>query len=324
VQFDLPLQELYEFRSAAVAPDDFDAFWSETLAEAAGHPLDARFEPMSTRLSTIDVYDVSFGGYAGQRIAAWLMVPRNGVRPLPAVVEYLGYTGGRGHPSESLMWSAAGYAHLLVDCRGQVGADTPDLGCTGAPQSSGLVTRGIEDPRDYYYRRVFTDSVRAVDAVRRFDGVDPDRVIVAGGSQGGGIALAVAGLRSDVIGMISDAPFLCDIMRCSTITDDAPYSELREYLRVQRGKLERAERTIAYHDGVHFASRATAPGFFSVGLMDTVCPPSSVFAAHNAYGGSKRMQVWPYNGHENGMGYLRELHLEFAASLAKPEAVVGG
>jgi cephalosporin-C deacetylase len=58
--------------------------------------------------------------------------------------------------------------------------------------------------------------------------------------------------------------------------------------------------------------------------MDTVCPPSSVFAAHNAYGGSKRIQVWPYNGHENGMGYLRELHLEFANSLAKPEAVAVG
>src|SRR4051812_25869338 len=107
MQFDLPLPELYAFRSPAVAPDDFDAFWSSTLTEAEAHPVDARFTPVSARLSTVDVYDVSFAGFAGQRIAAWLMVPRNGVRPLPAVVEFQGYTGGRGRPNESLMWSAA-------------------------------------------------------------------------------------------------------------------------------------------------------------------------------------------------------------------------
>ncbi|MFD7454374.1 acetylxylan esterase, partial [Kitasatospora sp. NPDC059827] len=47
--------------------------------------------------------------------------------PLPVVVTYMGYSGGRGLPTEHLFWSAAGCAQLVVDSRGQ-GHDTPDRG----------------------------------------------------------------------------------------------------------------------------------------------------------------------------------------------------
>ena len=56
------------------------------------------------------------------------------------------------------------------------------------------MTRGIEDPDTYYYRRLMTDAVRAVEAVRSLPAVAVDSVAVQGVSQGGGLALAVAGL----------------------------------------------------------------------------------------------------------------------------------
>ncbi len=31
--FDLPLDELREYRSTSIEPEDFDAFWSKTLQE---------------------------------------------------------------------------------------------------------------------------------------------------------------------------------------------------------------------------------------------------------------------------------------------------
>ena len=37
------------------------------------------------------------------------------------------------------------------------------------------MTRGIDDPANYYYRRVFTDAVRAVDAVRTLDAASTPR-----------------------------------------------------------------------------------------------------------------------------------------------------
>ena len=89
---------------------------------------------------------------------------------------------------------SAGYAHFVMDTRGQGSAwskgDTPDPESDGGnPQYPGFMTRGVLDPKTYYYRRVFTDAVRAVEAAMGHEWVDEMRVAVTGGSQGGGIAL---------------------------------------------------------------------------------------------------------------------------------------
>jgi cephalosporin-C deacetylase len=152
----------------------------------------------------------------------------------------------------------------------------------------------------YFYRRVFTDAVRAVEVVRGLDMVDPARVAAVGASQGGGIALAVAGLVPDLSALVVQSPFLCDIRRATRITNAYPYSEIAGYLATRRPAVERTFATLAYFDGIGFAARANAPAWFSTGLMDDVCPPSTAFGAYHAYRGPKRIQVWDYNGHEAG------------------------
>src|SRR6476469_43883 len=117
--FDLPLDQLESYRPARAEPADFDAFWAETLAEARAAPLEATFSLVDFGLRTVETYDVRFSGYGGQRIAGWLLRPRGATRPRPVVVEYIGYGGGRGFPTDWLLWSAAGYAHLVMDTRGQ-------------------------------------------------------------------------------------------------------------------------------------------------------------------------------------------------------------
>lgn len=298
--FDLPLAELRDYRPARIEPDDLDAFWSRTLTAARKHDLAAELVPYDALLPGVRVFDVRFGGYDGQRVAAWLLVPATGDRPLPCVVQFIGYGGGRGRPHEWLLWPAAGYAVLVVDSRGQGDGETPDLAGDGTPHHSGLLTRGVLDPEQYYYRRLFTDAVRAVDLAATLPGVDPDRIVVAGASQGGGIAQAVAGLHHQVRAALIDVPFLTHFRRATEITDSYPYRELSDFCATNRDRIEQIFHTLGYFDGVNLAARATAPALYSVGLMDDVCPPSTVFAAYNHYAGPKRIQVWPYNRHEGG------------------------
>jgi cephalosporin-C deacetylase len=313
---DVTFDELTSYRPRTRAPGDFDAFWDRTLAEARarGGPVTADRVTDQHFLRTVEVDDVRYPGWSGEPVAAWLLRPRDAEGPLPVVVTFLGYSCGRGLPTDHLLWSAAGFAQLVVDSRGQ-GHDTPDRDAGGGTQwAKGFMTRGIDSPENYYYRRLITDCVRAVDAVAELPGLDPERVIVAGGSQGGGLALAVAGLARDrVAAALPDVPFLCHFRRAAEISGEGPYQELTEYLRWHsRHRVEPTFATLAYFDGVHFAQRATAPVLLSVGLMDPVCPPSTVYAAFNHYAGEDRtMTVWPFADHGGGHGSNSVAQLEW-------------
>lgn len=308
--FDLPLSQLQEYAPRRTEPDDFDRFWQETLADARSCELAATFEEYDAGLTAQDVYDVTFAGFGGHPIKAWLLVPKQRSGPVPCVVEYLGYGGGRGFPTNYTLVSSAGFAHFIMDTRGQGSGwqkgDTPDAGASGEPQFPGFLTRGLTSPAEHYYRRVFTDAVRAVEAARSHPDID-GRIVVSGGSQGGGISLAVAGLVDDLTGVWTDQPFLCHYQRAATITDAAPYSELARYLAQHSDLVERTFATLSYLDGVNFAARANAPARFSVGLMDAICPPSTVYAAYNHYAAEKEMAVYQFNGHDSGGAFgMRE------------------
>ena len=316
---DWPLERLRDYLPDRDEPADFDEFWTATIDAARDARTPARFTPHDSGLSTVEVYDVTFSGSAGQPVRGWFLLPRGTSGRLPCVVEYIGYSGGRGFPHDWLTWSAAGYAHLVMDTRGQgsgwMNGDTPDPDPSGRPQVGGFMTRGVLDPNDYYYRRVFTDAVLAVDAVRTHPRVDPDRVVAAGGSQGGGITLAVSGLADGLAAALPDVPFLCHFQRATEITDEYPYAEITRYCKSHRDHVDQVFDTLRYFDGVNFAARATAPTLFSVALMDAVCPPSTVFAAYNHYAGEKAIEVWRYNGHEGGGGFQTAVQFRYLAKL---------
>jgi len=316
--FDLPLAELKRYLPDVPAPVDFDEFWRDTLAEVAGFPLDATFNAVDTPLAALQVFDVTFRGYGGQPVHGWLLQPRFASQPLPCVVEFVGYGGGRGYPTDWTLYASAGFAHLVMDTRSQGSVwrkgDTADNVGSG-PQHPGFLTRGIESRHTYYYRRVFVDAVRAVEAARMHPGVDGSRVAAAGGSQGGGIALAVAALVPDVRAVAADVPFLCHYRRATEITSATPYAELSGYLRVHRNAVEDVFQVLSYFDAVNFARRAATSALFSAGLLDNVSPPSTIFAAFNHYLGPKEMCSYPYSGHEAGDGPHIATRLKFLQRL---------
>lgn len=304
--FDLPQDELTAHRSGAQAPSDLATFWHGTLQEARAAAQPVTATRADTGLRLVDTYDVTFSGFGGEPVRAWYHRPVATEDDLPVVVRYQGYGGGRGLSHQVPLWPLAGYACLDVDTRGQGSAgspgDTPDP-AGSAPAHPGYLTRGILDPATYYYRRVFTDAVLAVDAAKVLPGADGSRMAVAGGSQGGAIAVAVGSLRDDLCAVLADVPFLSDFRRACEIAVVAPYTELTAYLAVHRDHVERAFETLAYFDISVLAASAQAPALFSVALMDVTCPPSTVYAAYNAYGGAKEMRVYPFNDHEGGQSF---------------------
>jgi cephalosporin-C deacetylase len=314
--FDLPLHELQTYCPDREEPADFDAFWKLTIEETQAFPLDARFEKVDYGLVAQETFDVTFNGFGGQPVKGWLILPSQRTGKLPCVVEYIGYGGGRNFAIDWLLWASAGYAHFVMDTRGQGSSwssgDTPDLYAGGGnAHYPGNMTHGILDPKHYYYRRVFTDAVRAIEAARSHPEIDSAQIAVTGGSQGGGISIAAAALAPFVVAAMPDVPFLCHYRLATEIVDTYPYKEIAEYCHIHRDKLETVFHTLSYFDGVNLATRASAKALFSVALMDQVCPPSTVFAAYNYWTGEKEIKVYPYNGHEGGGSYQTLEKLRF-------------
>lgn len=319
---DLPLAELERYRPDVDEPDDFTAFWSDQLTEARTHPLDVQTTRVHTPLRTVEVHDLRFPGYGGTPVAAWLLLPAHREGPLPAIVEFASYGGGRGLPHDRLVWSAAGYAHLIMDSRGQgsssnegVTADPDDLGLPAVP---GYLTRGILDPATAYLTRLFVDAARAVEVARQLDVVDPERIGVAGVSQGGGLALAAAHLAAPVSAVMAAVPFLAHIRRAVDLTDEEPYAELASYCTTHPDHVPQVFATLAYHDVVNHARRLRAPTLLTTGLADVICPPSTVYAAANHHGGDVTVLAYPFDGHDGGGSHRVREELAFAATHLTP------
>lgn len=317
--YDLPLAQLREHTCAAAEPPGLDGWWAARLAaaRAAAAPVTlTQYEPGA--YGPLRVYDAEFSGAGGDRIRGWYLLPPGSPAPAAAgdgpaggtpagdgpaavVVKFVGYGGGRGLPVEHALLPAAGFATFVMDVRGQGGRWT--VGATGdpaagaGPELSTVMTRGLAQPEDYYYTRLFTDAVRAVETVAGL-AAPGARIAVSGASQGGGLALATAALLGDAVAVChADVPFLCDIGRAVTLAPKAPYTEVAEFLANHTGLVDTALNTLRYVDCALLASRISAECLLSVGLMDDICPPSTVFAAYNAIRSGKDIAVHPFGVH---------------------------
>jgi cephalosporin-C deacetylase len=328
--FDLPPEKLRGYTSTVSPPADLQDFWDTTIEEARTFPLGASFQPAQNHLTVIDTFDVTFAGYGGVPIKGWLHLPANREPGslLPVVVQYVGYSGGRGLVNQDTKWAQAGYAHFIMDTRGQgfggIVGDTPDPHpSAGDVAYAGLMTRGARSREDYYYRRVYVDAFRAVEAAQSHPEIDAARVILSGISQGGGIAVAVAGLAAGrldgVIAALPDVPFLQDFPRSIDLALRGPYPEIAAFLGRHRDRYEPMLEVLNYFDGVNLARAATVPALYSVALMDDVCPPSTVFASFNAYGdrsaAPKEIEVYRFNNHEGGQEHHWIRQLEYLRGL---------
>jgi cephalosporin-C deacetylase len=300
-----PLSELEKFAPGPNSRNDFNSFWDETLANYLDPKSEAVLTKVDSPITAFETYDVTVPGYNNDPIKGWFIKPKDSTRDVPCIVMHDGYGGGRGLLNEWLFWPSAGFAILVMDTRGQGASgwrvgDTPDGNYPRASQTPGFMTAGILNRNDYYYRRVFTDAVAFVRAAAKIPGIDASRLITAGGSQGGGIALAATSLSNQVFATIPDVPFLCHYEHAVNITDAFPYQEIVQYCKTHRLEVEQVFETLSYFDCMNLVTRATAPAFISVGLHDPICPPETIFAMINNYAGAKTIQTWPYNTHEGG------------------------
>ena len=301
--FDLPLEQLYTYEGRNPRPADFDEYWQRALDEM--HAIDPQVELVRASFQTdfADCYDMYFTGTGNARVYAKLIQPKRAPKPHPAVLLFHGYSGHSGEWLDKLGYAAQGYTVAALDARGQAGKSN-DSGVVEGNTYRGQIIRGLAgDPDKLLFRQIFLDTAQLACIVMDMDEVDAGRVGATGGSQGGALTIACAALEPRVKLAAPVFPFLSDYKRVWEMDQakDA-YWELQWFFRwhdpLHQREAEIFEK-LGYIDVQHLASRIRAKVMMITGLMDTVCPPSTQFAAYNKITSEKEVVLYPDFGHEN-------------------------
>ncbi len=305
---DKPLAELKKYEGRNPRPADFDAFWDQSLAEMKSIDPQVELVPADFQTPAVECLHMYWTGVGGARVHAKLLRPRQApAAPQPAVVIFHGYSGSSGDWHDKLAYANLGYTVAALDCRGQAGR-SHDVGGTPGNTLRGHIIRGLDGaPQGLLFRQIFLDTAQMAGIVMQMSTVDETRVGAMGGSQGGGLTLACAALEPRIAQAAATFPFLSDYRRVweMDLAKDA-YHELREYFRwfdPQHKREDEVFEKLGYIDVQHLAPRIRAEVLFGTGLMDTICPPSSQFAAYNKIVSAKHMELYPDFGHEGLPGH---------------------
>jgi len=316
--FEMPFAELQSYAGRNPRPTDMEEYWDRAIAEIGALAVDLEVIPHELNAPFAECFDMYFTGTRGARIHAKYLRPKYGAEPHPAVLQFHGYSGDSGDWSDKLGFVALGFSVAALDCRGQGGL-SEDAGGVPGNTLNGHIIRGLDGkPDDLLYRHIFLDCALLARIVMGLREVDASRVGAWGGSQGGGLTLACAALEPRIKRAAPVFPFLCDYQRVWEMDlDVAAYEELRQYFRhfdPQHQREEAIFTRLGYIDNQHLAHRIRAEVLMGVGLMDTICPPSTQFAAYNRITSPKQLSIYPDFGHE-GLPGINDQIFNFLADL---------
>lgn len=262
-------------------PDDFDAFWAAQKKQLAAVPVNARLTPVKTTAPDVEAFDLQ-ADCIGKPVSGYFARP-TGAKPksLPLILTVHG-AGVRGSSlGGATGWAAKGFLALDINAHG-IPNGQPDKFYTdlAAGELKDYRTHGRESRETIYFRGMFLRLARALDFLTAQPEWDGRTLVVHGSSQGGYQSIVAAGLDPRVTFIAAGVPAGCDHTGFKAgrvngwpkfITSNPPENPPANVIEAVR-----------YYDCVNFATRSKADGIFTVGFIDTTCPPSSVYAAYNA------------------------------------------
>lgn len=282
-------------------PNDFWAFWQESLKEAARFPLSYTREPAPELSSDkVDAWRLKIALDRDRHsFYAYLLLPKGaqkgscpvvltppgaGVKPIRSA------TTAHYYPENGLIRMALDIHGLDPTLSEGVFAD---IRAAFDNRDNGYLRQGLEDRNHYYMKHVYLGLVRCINLLTQLPEWDGRNVIMQGGSQGGALALVGAALDQRVTLCVANHPALSDMAAGSAgLTSGYPH------FTAESGAYSAAcLQTLPYYDVVNFARHISAPVYLTWGYNDDTCPPTTSYAVWNVLRCEKESLITPINEH---------------------------
>jgi cephalosporin-C deacetylase len=269
-----------EIKRSLPVPDDFDAFWDGMKKKLAAVPVEPKLVPVKSPVKDVASFDLTAPAL-GLQISGYLSKPV-GAKPksLPIILTVHGAGVSDSSLGGSASWAKRGFLAMDMNAHGLPNGQPKQYYAdlyAGPMKDYRFENRA--DREKAYFTGMMLRLVRAIDVLTAQPEWDGQHVVVSGASQGGYQAIAAAGLDARVTFFAAGVPAGCDHsgMLAGRI---AGWPKL---VPVVAGKPDPAVLEAArYVDCMNFATRTKAAGcYFTVGFIDNVCPPTSVYAAYN-------------------------------------------
>jgi len=265
--------------------EDFDSFWNKALDELSKVDPEYKVSPIKREgKRNTNLFKVEMKSYQGTTVRGWLEVPKKkGV--YPTLLRVPGYQENMEPIDE-----ADDMIVFSFNTRDHGESDDSEGG-----RSWDMWVRDLNDKDNYYYKGLFLDCIRALDFLSTREDVDPDRIAIWGGSQGGGLSFSTAALDSRIALCIADIPYMCDYPNYFEITH---WKEVDTwFMNNPDATWETVLNTLSYYDTKNFADKISCPVWMGIGLQDDICPPSTSFVTYNRVQSDKNYIVYKNERH---------------------------
>ncbi len=290
VTYQTPSARLTALGGAAVAPQeippsqpapaDFASFWAAQKRRLAAVPARPRLTPAKSPAAGIETFDLQAESI-GAPVSGYFARPAGAkVRSLPAILTVHGAGVRSSNLAAAAGWAREGALALDLNAHGLPnGREAAFYETLAKGELKDYRTAGRSSRESIHFLGMFLRLVRAIDVLTEQPEWDGRTLVVFGSSQGGAQAIAAAGLDPRVSFFVAGVPAMCDHtgFLAGRISGWPKFIATNE-----KSPPPEVVQAVRYYDAVNFAARARAPGFFTVGFIDTTCPPTSVYAAYNA------------------------------------------
>lgn len=277
-------------------PEDFVAFWDNARNELAKLPLETKLTLVPDRCTEkVNTYQFNVQNFKpGARLYGMICIPKKpGKYPAQLIVPGAGIRPLNGYVSlaeKGIITVEMAIHGIPVTMDPQVYTNLYD----GALKEYYFIN--LDNKDNYYYKRVYTGCIRAVDLIFSLPEFDGQNVGVFGGSQGGALSVVTAALDKRVKYLVCLFPALSDLTGyLHQRAGGWPHMFNKENSAFNNTAAR--IQTSKYYDVVNFAKLLKVPGIYSWGFNDETCPPTTMYSVYNVITAPKEILLARDAGH---------------------------